>query len=102
MTEVRAGFDLGALQAGAAQVGHACDAFGQVSGQVNGLPRATAPLNAGELLDRLLTAVADVLGKAAHELDGIGSGLSTTALSYANGEQVLSNWKVPGAGGTTL
>ncbi len=102
MNEARAGFDLGALQAGAAQISHACGAFGQVSGQVGAATRASAPLNATELLDRLLTAVADVLGRVARDLDGIGSGLSSTASSYANAEQILANWKVPGAGGTTL
>ncbi len=102
MNEVRAGFDLGVLQAGAARLGDARDAFGQASGQVSGVPRASAPLNATELLDRLLTTMADALGWAARELDGIGSGLSNTTFSYANAEQILANWKVPGAGGTPL
>lgn len=100
MTGVRAGFDLGALQAGAAEIGHAGGLFSQASGQVGGTPRAAAPLNADELLDRLLTAVSGALGRAARELDGFGSGLSTTAASYEHAEKVLANWNVPGAGGT--
>jgi hypothetical protein len=100
MSGVRAGFDLDALQAGAAEIGHAGGLFGQASGQVGGTPRAAAPLNADELLDRLLTAVSGALGRAAHELDGVGAGLSSTAASYANAEKVLANWNVPGGGGT--
>jgi hypothetical protein len=96
----RVGFDLGALQAGAAEIGHAGSLFGQASGQVSGTPRAAAPLNADELLDRLLTAVSGALGRAARELDGVGVGLSSTAASYEDAEKVLANWNVPGGGGT--
>ena len=100
MTGVRAGFDLVALQAGAAEIGHAGGLFSQASGQVGGTPRAAAPLNADELLDRLLTAVSGALGRAARELDSVGASLSTTVASYENAEKVLANWNVPGAGGT--
>lgn len=102
MTEVRAGFDIGALQAGAAEIRHASGLFGQASGQVGGTPRAEAPLNADELLDRLLTAVSGALGRAARELGGVGAGLSSTAASYEDAEKVLANWNVPGGGGTRL
>jgi hypothetical protein len=96
----RVGFDVSALQAGGAEIGYAAGLFGQASGQVGGTPRAAAPLNADELLDRLLTAVSGALGRAARELDGIGAGLSGTAASYDNAEKVLANWNVPGGGGT--
>ncbi len=102
MTEARAGFDIGALQAGAAEISHASGLFSQASGQVGGTPRAAAPLDADELLDRLLTAVSGALGRAARELDGLGAGLSTTAASYQNAERILANWNVPGAGETRL
>ena len=96
----RVGFDLGALQAGSAEIGHASGMFSRASGQVGGTPRAAAPLNADELLDRLLTAVSGALGRAARELDGVGAALSSTTASYENAEKVLANWNVPGGGGT--
>jgi hypothetical protein len=102
MTEVRAGFDLGALQAGAAEIGQTSDLFDQAARQIGGAPRAAAPLNADQLLDRLLTAVSGALSQAAHELDGIGTGLSSTTATYENAEKILANWNVPGGGGTTL
>jgi hypothetical protein len=99
VTEVRVGVDSGAVRAGAAQIGHACEAFAQASGQIGGTPRATGPLDVGGLLDRVLEAAADALGKAARELDGIGGGLSVTAAAYESAERVLANWNVPGSSG---
>jgi len=99
VTGVRVGVDSGAVRAGAAQIGQACEAFAQVSGQISGTPRAAGPLDVGMLLDRVLDAAADALGKAARELDGIAGGLSATAASYENAERVLANWNVPGWGG---
>jgi hypothetical protein len=99
VTGVRVGVDFDAVGTGAAQIAQAAEAFGQASGQAGGTPRAPGPLGVGELLDRVLDAVADALGKAARELGGIGAGLSATAASYENAERVLANWNVPGGGG---
>lgn len=95
MTSVRV--DFGALRQGAAQLGHASESFGQGSGQVGATPSAAAPdPNVTGLMDRVITAIAGSLRKAAGELDEIAGGLGNTAASYERTEQMLASWHVPG------
>jgi hypothetical protein len=98
VTSVRV--DFGAVGAAAEQVGVASVSFSQGAGRVGGTPGAAAPdPSVKALLERVLEAIADSLGKAAGELDDISAGLAATAASYERTEQLLANWHVPG--GTT-
>jgi hypothetical protein len=93
--------DFGALQGGAAQIGTTAASFGRGAGNARGVPAAAAPdSNATALLERVLDAIVDVLGKAASELEDISAGLTATAESYERTEEILANWHVPG--GTQL
>ena len=98
MTRVAVTFS--AVGAAAEQLGVASGAFSQGAGRVGGTPGAAAPEpSVTALLDRVLEAIVDSLGKAARELDGMSAGLAETAASYERTEQLLASWHVPG--GTT-
>jgi hypothetical protein len=89
-----------AVGAAAEQLGVTSGAFSQGAGRVGGTPGAAAPHPSVQaLLERVLETIADSLGKAAGELDGMSTGLAATAASYERTEQLLANWHVPG--GTT-
>jgi|HubBroStandDraft_6_1064221.scaffolds.fasta_scaffold268237_2 hypothetical protein len=86
-----------AVGAAAEHLGVTSGAFSQGAGRVGGTPGAAAPHPSVQaLLERVLEAIADSLGKAAAELDGMSAGLGATAVSYERTEQLLANWHVPG------
>ena len=92
------GVDFQAVGAASAQIGATANEFGRGRAQAGGTPRAQgATAEATMLLDRLLVALSDALGKAEAELQQVSDHLSATADTYARTEQALAAWRVPGS-----
>jgi hypothetical protein len=91
------GVDFQALSAGSGQMASAAGEFTRGCGLIGGTPRAEGGTGlATELLEHLLSALSDALGKAGAELQQVSEHLSATADTYGRTEQALSGWQVPG------